>query len=256
MGITLVTGASSGIGRSLARRLAAHGDLVVLVARRAELLDTLVMEIRRHGGQALAAPGDVTDRRAVADIVMQVEAEHGPITRLVANAGGGSRCDGSQFDAEHFQTTVALNLVGVANAVAAVLPGMVARRGGHLVAMGSLAGVRGLPGAAAYSAAKGGVANLMDSLRIDLRDHDIDVTLLLPGFVRTQPPKAGRRRFRPFRMELEQATARMENAIIARKRRLAFPWPLVVAIGMTRLLPFGVDGWLLGRFRARKAPAT
>jgi len=253
MGVTLLTGASSGIGRSLARRLAARGEAMALVARRGELLDSLAEEIVAAGGRALALPADVTDRAALARVVRDAEAELGPITRLVANAGGGEASPADDFDAEAFEDIIQLNLVGVANTVAVVLPGMLARGEGHLVATGSLAGCRGLPGAAAYSAAKGGLANLMDSLRIDLAGRGVDVTLLMPGFIRTRPKKSGRNRAKPFRMDLETATARMETAIMARRRRLVFPWPLAALIGATRLLPFGLDERLLaGRGPARR----
>lgn len=245
MGVTLITGASSGIGRSLARRLAAQGEAVALVARRHDLLDSLVDEIGRAGGRALACPADVTDRAALAAAVSRAQAELGPVTRLVANAGGGESTPADDFDAAVFESIVSLNLIGVANAVAAVLPGMLTRGDGHLVATGSMAGMRGLPGAAAYSAAKGGLANLMDSLRIDLAGRGIDVTLIMPGFIRTKPKKPGRNKAKPFRVDLEVATARMEVAIMARRRRLIFPWPLAVAIAATRLLPFGLDARLL-----------
>lgn len=252
MGVTLLTGASSGIGRSLARRLAARGDALALVARRADLLDSLVGEIEAAGGRALACPADVTDRDALAAAARRAERELGPITRLVANAGGGQPTPAEDFDAAAFESIVSLNLVGVANAVATVLPGMLARGEGHLVATGSLAGTRGLPGAAGYSAAKGGVANLMDSLRIDLSGRGIDVTLIMPGFIRTKPARKARNKAKPFRIDLETATARMDTAIAARRRRLIFPWPLAVAIVLTRLLPFGLDARLL----AGRGPGT
>ncbi|MES1940360.1 short-chain dehydrogenase/reductase SDR [Salinisphaera sp. T5B8] len=261
MGVTLLTGASTGIGRSLARRLAARGEAMALVARRGELLDSLVIEIEQAGGQALALPCDVTDRDALARALASAEAELGPVTRLVANAGGGEPTFVDGFDSAAFEAVIQLNLIGVANSVAAVLPGMLARGDGHLVATGSLAGRRGLPSAAAYSAAKGGLANLMDSLRIDLRGRGVAVTLLMPGFVRKHEPKpgrgkTGRRRSKPFRVDLEYATARMEKAILARRRQLVFPLSLAVAIGLTRLLPFGLDARLLaGRGRRRPAAA-
>lgn len=261
MGVTLLTGASSGIGRSLARRLAARGEAMALIARRGELLDSLVVEIEQAGGRALALPCDVTDRDALARALVRVEAELGAVTRLVANAGGGEPTPVDAFDAAAFEAVIRLNLIGVANSVAVVLPGMLARGDGHLVATGSLAGRRGLPSAAAYSAAKGGLANFMDSLRIDLRGRGIAVTLLMPGFIRKHNLKPGRektagRRSKPFRVDLEDAAARMEKAIIAHRRRLAFPLSLVVAIGLTRLLPFGLDDRLLaGRGRPRPAAA-
>src|SRR4029453_3422884 len=88
MGMTIITGASSGIGRSLARRLAADGDPVALLARRQPLLDSLVTEIEQAGGRALGIVCDVTDAAAVRDAVRRAEAHFGPTWRLVANAGG------------------------------------------------------------------------------------------------------------------------------------------------------------------------
>jgi short-subunit dehydrogenase len=246
--VTLVTGASSGIGRSLARRLAAHGDPVAVLARRRELLDTLVEEIEKAGGRATAVECDVTKRDDVRDAVARSEAALGPIERLVANAGGGERTSVDPFDAEHVERVITLNVMGTAYCIEAVLPGMLSRGSGHLVAMSSLAGSRGLPTAAAYTAAKGALDNLMESLRLDLRGRGVDVTVLQPGFVRTKPHKPGKKaRRKPLRLELEDATARMHQAILARRRRYAFPKTLVVALGATRWLPSAVADPLLAR---------
>jgi NAD(P)-dependent dehydrogenase (short-subunit alcohol dehydrogenase family) len=254
VGVTLVTGASSGIGRSLARRLAAHGDAIAALARRAELLDSLVAEIEAAGGRALAVPCDVTDREGLRKAAERAASVLGPIDRLVANAGGGTPTPGDAFDAGSFEAVVRLNLVGTAYSIEAVLPDMLRRGAGHLVAVSSLAGYRGLPTGAAYCAAKAGVTNLMESLRIDLRPRGIDVTLLLPGFVRVKPGPGKRKKGKPLQLELEDATARMERAILARRARFAFPWPLVAAVGTGRVLPSRVyDRLLSGRGR-RFAP--
>ena len=236
-GVTLVTGASSGIGRSLARRLAARGGAMAVLARREALLSSLVDEIESAGGRAHAVVCDVTDRGAMHAAVADVEATLGPVDRLVANAGGGSETRPEDFDAGEVEAIVRLNLLGVAYGIEAVLPGMLERRAGHLVAVSSLAGYRGLPGAAAYSAAKAGVTNLMESLRIELRPQGVDVTVLLPGFVRTRTGPKKRKKSKPFQLELETATARMERAILARRSSDAFPWPLARVVGLSRILP-------------------
>lgn len=243
--MTIITGASSGIGRSLARRLGAAGDPVAVVARRQALLESLVEEIERGGGRALAIACDVTDAAAVRAAVHHAEEALGPTARLVANAGGAL---GSQpFSAEHVRAVVDLNLLGVANCIDAVLPGMRARRRGHLVAVSSLAASRGLPGSAAYSAAKAGLTNMMESLRIDLRGQGIDVTVLAPGFVRIKPGSA-RKRNKPFRLELEPATERMHRAILARRAYDAFPASLATLVAIARLLPPALyDRLLAGR---------
>lgn len=253
MAVTVVTGASSGIGRSLAARLASNGDTVALLARRADLLSSLAREIETAGGRALAVPCDVTDRAAVHAALARVETELGPVERLVANAGGGEPTDSARLDATHVADILALNVMGTVYCIEAVLPGMLQRGHGHLVAVSSLAGYRGLPGAGAYSAAKAALTNLMESLRIDLRDHGIDVTVLLPGFVRTQPGPAAGKRGKPFRLALEDATARMERAIRTRRRRYAFPWVLAGVARLATWLPASVfDRLFGGRRRQRK----
>lgn len=252
MTVTLITGASSGIGRSLAHALAAAGDPVAVMARRADLLESLVAEIERAGGHALAVPCDVTDRQAVRAALAEVERTLGPVDRLVANAGGGEPTDSVHLDATHIADTVTLNLMGTVYCIEAVLPGMLHRKRGHLVAMSSLAAYRGLPGGGAYSASKAALTNLMESLRIDLKPHGIDVTLLLPGFVRTKtkPEAAKTTRGKPFRLELDDATGRMVRAIRSRRRRYAFPWTLAAIARLATLLPAALfDRLLAGRGR-------
>ncbi len=242
--VSFITGASSGIGRSLARRIANEGHAVALIARRKNLLDELALEIEQDGGTALAIACDVTDAASVGDALRTVESTLGPVTRLIANVGGGERTDVGQFSAVHIERVFALNVMSTAICIEAVLPGMLMRRGGHIVAMGSLAGHRGLPGAAGYSAAKAALTNMMESLRMELRPRGIQVTLLLPGFVRCKP----KRKKRPFELELEVATARMHRAILAHKPRCAFPWPLVWIANICRLLPASLyDALLAGR---------
>ena len=263
MAVTLVTGASSGIGRSLARRIAAHGDPVAVLARRRELLDELVAEIERAGGRALALACDVTDRGAVAAAVAEAERRFGPIECLVANAGGGEPTFVDRFRAAEIEAALRLNVVGVANCIEAVLPGMLARGTGHLVATGSLAGEHGLPTGEAYGAAKAALRNLMESLRIDLRDRGIAVTLIAPGPVRLTR-KSKKRRL--FSIDVEAATARMHRAILRRTPHLAFPRAPALGIALVRSLPIGVaDRLLAGRGRkprpesnrsgARRSPA-
>jgi NADP-dependent 3-hydroxy acid dehydrogenase YdfG len=244
-GLNVVTGASSGIGRSLARRLAADGDPVALLARRRDLLESLEEEIRTAGGRAKAIVCDVTHAANVQDAVRLAEESFGPTRRLIANAGGTGGKAESAFDPDQFRRSIELNLMGVANCVAAVLPGMLERRSGHLVATSSLAGYRGLPGSAAYSAAKGGLTNFFESLRIDLRGTGVEVSVIAPGFVRTKP---GGKKKKPLVMELEPATELMHRAIRKRKPFYAFPRSLVSLIWLGRVLPVAVyDRLLAGR---------
>jgi len=252
MSMTLLTGASSGIGRSLARRIARDGEPVAVVARRQVLLESLVQEIKDAGGRALAITCDVTDREAVQATVRQAEAHFGPTTTLIANAGGAAPTDTAHFRAQHIVDVVNLNLFGVANCIEAVLPTMLERRSGHLVATGSLAAYRGLPAAGAYSAAKAALTNLMESLRIDLRSTGIDVTVVAPGFVQTKP---GKKKNKPFRLELETATALIHRAIKRRTPYYAFPKSLLVLMWLGWASPAPLyDRVLAGRGPKVKSP--
>jgi short-subunit dehydrogenase len=249
MGVTFITGASSGIGRSLARRIAFTGDVVIAVARRQPLLDSLVNEIAHAGGHALAISCDVTDRASVFAAVRQTEASVGSIDRLIANAGGGEPTCVEAFTAAQIERVYALNVGGTANCLEAILPGMLARRSGHIVAVSSLAAYRGVPSGAAYSAAKAALVNMLESLRIDLRSWGVDVTILFPGFVRT---KATQKK-KPFQIDVENATLRMCRAIVARRRRYAFPLSLALLAKLGQLLPAALyDRLLAGRGRKPK----
>lgn len=252
MTVTFVAGASSGLGRSIAKRLAKEGDWVAVVARRKILLDSLVCEIERAGGKALAVQCDVTVTGDVVAAVEQVEKGFGPIDRLIANVGGGKRTYVDTFESTHIIEIITLNLIAASNCIQAVLPRMLDRGAGHIIATGSLASYRGLPQAAGYSAAKAALTNMMESLRIDLRPHGVDVTLLLPGFVRTNHLS---KKKRPFEIELDDATERIVRAIEQRKSRYAFPLPLVMLVGIGRLLPPSIYDRLFTARRKRPKKA-
>src|SRR4051794_18659782 len=130
--VAIVTGASSGIGRALAVRLGSDGYRVGLIARRRELLDSLVDEIHAAGGTAAAAVADVGDREALRRAVAEIEGRLGPVDVMVANAGFGAPTRLDPLNIDEVELTFRVNLMGVIYSVEAVLPGMLARRRGHL----------------------------------------------------------------------------------------------------------------------------
>jgi short-subunit dehydrogenase len=243
-GVTIITGASEGIGRSLAVALARRGEAVALLARRKPLLDEAVVEIMRDGGRAVAIACDVTDRAAVQAATAEVEQSFGPIARVIANAGGGKPAAGSKLDAAAVDATMRLNYLGTVHIVEAALPFMLKRGQGHLVFMSSLAALLGLPGAAGYSAAKAAVAKFAESLQIDLAPSGIDVTLLYPGFV----DKGNKKKRKPLAMPLPLMTERTVKAILARRVCYIYPMSLRMALGLVRCLPAGLRVALLSRF--------
>ena len=230
--VVLLTGASSGIGRALALELGRRGARIALTARRAEELLKVEEEVVRAGGHALALPADVRNPEAIAKVAERVREKWGRIDVLIANAGMSTTTAGTRLQASEASDVISINVLGVVNCVAAVLPGMLAQKSGHLVAISSLAAYRGLPASGAYSASKAAVSTLFESLRVDLRKSSIDVTTIHPGFIRT-PMTANRKKKLPFLLEVDDAARRIIRAIERRARTYAFPWQLA---GLVRLL--------------------
>lgn len=234
--VVLVTGASSGIGRALAVELGRRGARVGLLARRAEALIEVAGEIERAGGKALALTADVRDAAEVERAVARVQELWGGIDVLVANAGMSTTTGATKLNAGEASDVISVNVNGVINSVAAVLPGMLERKAGHLVAISSLASYRGMPKSGAYSASKAAVSTFFESLRVDLRRSGIAVTTIHPGFIRT-PMTAGRKTRLPFLMEVEPAARLILRAVERRARTYAFPWQLAGVVRLMKYLP-------------------
>jgi len=234
--VVMITGASSGIGRALAIDLGKRGARLGLLARRKDLLDELVGELGTHGAKSLALPASVEDAAAVGAAAERLRAEFGSIDVLIANAGIGGTGDPAELKARDFAEVIEVNTIGAANCVAAVVPDMVARGSGHLVAISSLAAYRGLPKSAAYCASKAAVSAFFESLRLDLRPRKIDVTIIHPGFIKT-PLTSGRQAEMPFLMELDDAVAKIVWAIETRRKSYAFPWQLASLVRLGMIMP-------------------
>ena len=235
----IITGASSGIGAALARRLAKAGVRVGLTARRGDRLGALVEEIRGRGGSAVFATADARDGPAFGEAIGQLRTELGTVDLLIANAGVGRSTPAIGFSAATIAELFEVNLLGAARAVEAVLPAMTARGRGQIVGISSLAGIRGLPGSAGYCASKAALTTLLDGLRADLRRHGVDVTTVHPGYVET-PMTAGASHAKPWEMSADRAAAIIVDGIARRRSRIDFPWQMAALMRLVRLLPTGV----------------
>ena len=245
--VVLITGASSGIGRGLARELARRGAKLGLVARRAELLNEIISEIEpARQVNALALPADVQDAQSMRAAAEALIKKFGRIGVLIANAGIGVTNPGTEFDPAKLASVINVNVIGVANSVAAVLPEMVARGSGQLVAISSLAAYRGLPKSAAYCASKAGVSAMFESLRLDLAPRGIGVTIIHPGFIKT-PLTAGREAKLPWLMDVDDAVNKMLRAIEKRKKSYAFPWQLATIVRVGMIMPNFMYDWISSR---------
>jgi short-subunit dehydrogenase len=234
--VVLITGASSGIGRALAIELGKRGARMGLTARRAEELSKVAEEVSRAGGQALVLPADVRRTEEINEVASRLREKYGRVDVLIANAGMSTTTAGTHLDAIEAGDVITINVIGVVNSVAAVLQDMIKRGDGHLVAISSLASYRGMPKSGAYSASKAAVSTFFESLRVDLRQSGIAVTVIHPGFIRT-PLTANRKKKLPFLLEVDDAACRIIKAVERRARTYAFPWQLAALVRVIRHMP-------------------
>lgn len=245
--IVFLTGASSGIGEALALAMAERGATIGLLARREELLKELAERCNPNGGRARYFAVDVTDAKAVADAAESLRNEFGKIDILIANAGiGGNNSETRSLNPEAVAKVININLLGAVNAVSAVLPAMLENKSGQLVAISSLAGFRGLPKSAAYSASKAGMTAFFESVRLDVQSKGVSVTIIQPGFIKT-PLTSGRTNKMPFLMELEDSIPLFLKAIERRAKFAAFPWQLASIVRLAKVFP----AWLYDRIAGR-----
>jgi NAD(P)-dependent dehydrogenase (short-subunit alcohol dehydrogenase family) len=187
----LLTGAASGIGRATALAAAARGAELVLTDLQEEALARVVEEVRGAGGVVLhAAPADVAEHEQVVAFAREVHDAHGAMDVVMNIAGIATWGRIQELEHRHWRRVVDVNLMGPISIMECFVPPMIATgRGGHVVNVSSAAGLFGLPWHAPYSATKFGLRGVSEVLRFDLRRHDIGVTLVCPGAVRT--PLAG-----------------------------------------------------------------
>lgn len=249
-----ISGASSGIGRELARKLAKRGTQVVVAARRTELLDALVEEIEAAGGRAVACELDVRDAEAVACEMQRLDREVGGFDLILANAGVGRAIAGEELEWPDVVDVIDVNFRG---AIATLVTGMnlmLPRCTGTLVGVSSLAGTRGMPTSGAYSATKAGLQVFLESLEIDLVDSGLKVVDIQPGFVRTPMTDANDFEM-PFLMDLEPAA---ELCLLGLERGdsvITFPWQLAWPLRtIGKCMPRALWRWLSIRGRARSRP--
>lgn len=240
----IITGASSGIGAALALRYAREGATLGLIARRKPELEQLAVQFPTR---AEIYPLDVRDAAALAAAARDFISRHGVPDIVIANAGVsvGTLTDFAE-DTRVFRDVFDINVIGVVNTLQPFLASMRAAERGSLVGIASVAGYRGLPGGAAYSASKAAVIAYLESLRVELRASGIKVTTICPGYIET-PMTAKNPYPMPFLMSADRAAEKM-IAIIARRKPFAvIPWQMAMVARCLHMMP----NWLYDRLFAR-----
>ena len=234
--VALITGAGGGVGTALAHALAARGYAIAAVDRKPDGLESLAEAIRAIQGECAWTLADVTQPDAMRGAVAEMERLLGPIDLLVGNAGIGVETSALDLNADDVARVVNVNLLGLVNSVAAVLPGMLARKAGHIVAISSIASLRGMPHMLGYCASKAGVNAFMDGLRVEVRPLGLHVTTICPSWIRTAMTDGLHDRL-PDLMPLDAAIRHIVWAIERRKLYHAFPWFPIWRLRMLQWLP-------------------
>lgn len=239
----VITGASSGIGAALARRYAREGAVLGLIARRASALRELAGQL---SVRCETYPLDVRDAAALAQAGRDFVARHGSPDIVIANAGVsvGTLTDFAE-DTRAFQDVIDTNVIGMVNTFQPFLASMREAGRGTLVGIASVAGYRGLPGGAAYSASKAAAISYLEALRVELTASGVKVITICPGYVAT-PMTEQNPYSMPFLMSADDAAAKIASLVARGKRFAVIPWQMAIVARVLHVLP----NWLYDRLFA------
>jgi 3-oxoacyl-[acyl-carrier protein] reductase len=213
--VTLVTGASRGIGLAISGRLARMGAQVALCARDENKLGAIVRELEREGHKAVAISADISQTSGVSSVIQRTEEALGPIEILVNNAGIGYSAPVQEASEQKWDAVMDTNLKAVFLLSKAVAPGMIRLQRGHIVNIASLAGKSAFAGGSAYCASKWGLLGLTQCMAEDLRPYGIRVSAICPGSVDTEfSPHAGKD---PKKMLQPEDVAHAVEAIVTQE---------------------------------------
>lgn len=241
-----ITGASSGIGQALAieyaKRYQQTGVSIGIVARRSEHLQFLATQLmQQHQAKCYVYACDVRDAKALANAAQDFMQQAGTPNIVIANAGV-SRGTLTEYleDIAAFQAVMDINVMGMVHTFQPFITSMKqARKTGaqaQLVGVASVAGVRGLPGSGAYSASKAAAMTYLESLRSEMQHHDIAVTTVAPGYIRT-PMTDINTYSMPFLMEVEVFARKFADAVEKQTRYTVIPWQMGVVARLMRFIP-------------------
>jgi NAD(P)-dependent dehydrogenase (short-subunit alcohol dehydrogenase family) len=243
--VAWVVGGSAGIGAAVARELQSRGAVVAISARRSGQLDEV------SAGTMLAVAADVTDPASLMAAASRIRDELGPIDLAVLSAGYWKQMTTTVWDTETFDRHVEVNLIGMSNAIAAVLPQMLDRRRGVIAGISSVAGYRGLAGSAAYGATKAAQINLLESLRIQVARRGVRVVTICPGFVSTELT-AGNDFPMPFIIEADEAGRAICDGLERGRTEIVFPVRMALLMKAARLVPVALWSALWSRISPRE----
>lgn len=254
MPLVFITGASSGIGQALALRFYQSGFDLALVARRAEMVQEWADAQSISPQRLRVYKADVADTDSIVATGVQCIAQQGAPDVVIANAGISIGMDtGVRSDIDVMQTLFATNNTGLAASFHPFIAAMTQRGSGTLVGIGSVAGIRGIPGHGAYCASKAAVIAYCESLRGEMRASGVNVVTICPGYIDT-PLTQQNRYSMPFLMPADAFADRAFRAIVAGDSYRVIPWQMGWVARLLRLLPNALlDKAFAGRPRKKRA---
>jgi NAD(P)-dependent dehydrogenase (short-subunit alcohol dehydrogenase family) len=262
--VVVLTGAASGLGRELALQLSGLGARLALIDVDAGGMETTVAAClgRSADVKVLSFICDVTDRSRLRELAATVARDFGGVDYLFANAGRTCLVDVTRLDEPLNEQVLTTNMLGTVRTIEAFLPSMLAQKSGHVIGVGSLAGLRGLPKGAYYCASKAAQAVFLEGLRFDVKKHGIRVSSVLPGFMDTpmNAPLLERYRMLPM-MPVDRAARRLLRAVARGTKTIVFPKRLHLLAALNHLVPKWVSDPVIARLhkvverRDKPAPA-
>lgn len=255
--LVFITGASSGIGQALALTYYKAGYQLALVARRTDEIESWSSEYKISKNSYKIYSADVSNIDSIVAAGKACIAAQGLPDVVIANAGISVGIDTAiRVDLDQMAQTYATNNIGLAATFHPFIEGMLLRKSGKLVGIGSVAGIRGLPGHGAYCASKAAVISYCESLRGELRNSGVKVITICPGFIKT-PMTQHNPYHMPFLMEVEDFAKQSFAKIEAGSSYSVIPWQMGVVAKLLRLMPNALlDKALAGRGRKARAPAS
>jgi len=237
-----ITGASSGIGAALARHYAAQGARLGLVGRSRERLDDLVESL---SADCTAYVLDVRDAEALRQAAADFIGKYGAPDIVIANAGvSRGTLTEHQEDIAAFHAIFDINVLGMVHTFQPFIATMKKQGKGSLVGIASVAGLRGLPGAAAYSVSKAAAISYLESLRVELAGASISVTTICPGYIKTPMTDVNPYPM-PFLMDADTAARKMARAIEKKRRYVILPWQMAILGRFMKLIPARLWDWAM-----------
>ncbi len=233
--VILLTGASSGIGYQLAKDLCNEGAQLALLSRRADLLESLTGELNKKT-KINYYKCDVTIKSEVQETISKIKNDFSKIDIAILNSGVGFRSSVLDYNSEAAEKTFNTNVLGAVYCIEQILPEFISEKRGVIVGVSSLGDGKGFPKSGFYSASKAALTILLESLRVELKNYNVKVITVKPGFVKT--PMTDKNEFEmPFLMDVQKGSRIIIDGLKKDKRIIEFPWQTTIGAKILRMMP-------------------